>query len=603
MSDGATLTLDDGARLTDSVSAAGITVDTNGTLILDVASISGGKLVNSGTIEVQGTPNTLDGVTVTNNAAIEVSGNATLTLDDGTTITNVPGAATIDGTITVDGTLTLDDTSAITGGVVTIDSGGTLNVDFSTGGDDTMTASAGGTVVIASESLGEISGAAFGSDATVTATGGTLTVEDGSSFGNDATITTTGAGTVLTVTGASTFGDFASVTASGASSLTIEGGSSFAASDSVSAAGASTLTIDDSTFGSHITIGASGGSSLTIEGGASFSDDDALMLSSGTVTVDATAIVGFGTLSGSVGAADILSIEAKDGTLDITGLTTGTVTATVDALSSLIVGAAGHIATFSSAANAGTIEVAAGTLDITGAVTAAGSPAVAGSLQIDGGATLELGSTDAETVAFQTSATPATLQLDTLTGFTGDITGYAPGDVIDLRGVGYGLTTTSGIYTVGPDELTVTDGTNTQTIKLVGDYSNDFFVGSSDSHGGTFVTLSTVDAGPVVTATSGTSQELTGQTSDSIDHDTAAGTISFTDVISRFAPASPRLSVRTLTRTPPAIPYRPICPSRPTSRRPQRHCRWCRPEPTAARRRGPTAFPTARWISWVRARR
>ena len=123
---------------------------------------------------------------------------------------------------------------------------------------------------------------------------------------------------------------------------------------------------------------------------------DSVSLTSGSVTIDGTSIDGYGTLSGHLGT-DVASVTADGGTLDITGLTTGPVSATVDSGDALTVGAANDIVTFNTVANAGTIEVAAGTLDVTGAVSGGGTT------QIDAGATFEIGSTDADPVTFNGS--------------------------------------------------------------------------------------------------------------------------------------------------------------------------------------------------------
>ena len=456
---------------------------------------------NTGTLEVAGTL-TLSDDKVESSATIDVDSGATLTLDDGTQII---GAGTGTLTIASGATLSLDDTSSVTGSIVTVDSGGTVDVKFSGAADDMITASDGGTVIITDDELG--AGGAFGSGATITATNGTLTIENGSSFGSNASVTTTDAGTTLTITGGSSFGSNAIVSASGGSTLIIEG---------------------SSTFGNSVSVEATGGSSLTIEGGASLAAADTITLSSGTTAVDGTEIVGFGTLSGNL--TNIASIEADGGTLNITGLTTGTVSATVDASAALVVGAAGHTVTFSSASNLGTIEVAAGTLDITGAV----SPATgfgSASTQIDAGATLELGSSDAETVAF--NGANATLHLDATSSFTGNVTGFAVGDMIDLGAVDYNLVTTYGTYTGNSSggTLTVTDAHgDSVAVQLVGNYTTDYFAGSLDSNGDTLVTLENVDTAPVITAaTSGSFTEVPGQTGVSTP-DTATGTIGFTDI-------------------------------------------------------------------------
>ena len=69
-------------------------------------------------------PHTLSNETVTNGDAIEVSAGDHLTLDNGTTVNNATGAVTVDGTLTLSN-------ATISGGLVTIDGSGTLDLNGS----------------------------------------------------------------------------------------------------------------------------------------------------------------------------------------------------------------------------------------------------------------------------------------------------------------------------------------------------------------------------------------------------------------------------------------------------------------------------------------
>ncbi|MGC2411790.1 MAG: NF038122 family metalloprotease, partial [Stellaceae bacterium] len=84
-----------------------------------------------------------------------------------------------------------------------------------------------------------------------------------------------------------------------------------------------------------------------------------------------------------------------------------------------------------------------------------------------------------------------TLQLDAGASFTGAIKGFAIPDGIDLRSVAFGAGTTKSFteaasHTSGT--LTVTSGTHTVHLTLLGVYSTSNFNLATDNHGGTLVT-------------------------------------------------------------------------------------------------------------------
>ncbi len=110
------------------------------------------------------------------------------------------------------------------------------------------------------------------------------------------------------------------------------------------------------------------------------------------------------------------------------------------------------------------------------------------------------GGTASGTVTFISGGT---LQLDTGAGFTGIISGFAVPDRIDLRSVVFGAgTTMSFTEAVGNTSgtLSVSDGTNTANLMLLGLYTTSSFALSTDNHGGTRVTDPQVAGGaPQVT--------------------------------------------------------------------------------------------------------
>ncbi len=77
--------------------------------------------------------------------------------------------------------------------------------------------------------------------------------------------------------------------------------------------------------------------------------------------------------------------------------------------------------------NTGTVEVMTGALDFANAVTGAGT------MKVDAGTTLELGASVAAGT-FNFAAATGTLQLDNVVAFNGSVTGFVPGDVLDLAG-------------------------------------------------------------------------------------------------------------------------------------------------------------------------
>ena len=110
----------------------------------------------------------------------------------------------------------------------------------------------------------------------------------------------------------------------------------------------------------------------------------------------------------------------------------------------------------------------------------------AGNATISSGGMLELGGSDAQTVTFDDAST---LKLDGTSDFTGNVTGLAIGDIIDLAGSG-SVTTAS----FNGSKLTV-NGTPT-TFTISGLPNTDAFYFTPDGASGTDFT---VEAAPTVT--------------------------------------------------------------------------------------------------------
>jgi hypothetical protein len=111
-----------------------------------------------------------------------------------------------------------------------------------------------------------------------------------------------------------------------------------------------------------------------------------------------------------------------------------------------------------------------------------------GQLEITSG-----GSAGATTITFSGGGT---LVLDRSTVFSGTIAGFAQPDLIDLSDIAFGSSTTLGYSgTTSSGTLTVSDGTHTASLKLLGQYTAGNFNLSADGHGGTLVSDPPVSSG------------------------------------------------------------------------------------------------------------
>ncbi len=130
-------------------------------------------------------------------------------------------------------------------------------------------------------------------------------------------------------------------------------------------------------------------------------------------------------------------------------------------------------------ADDGAIEAADGTLDFTQAITGGGT------LRVDAGATLELGSSAAATLDVIFNSGDAILALGAPAMFAATVDGFAPTDTIDL------VRTAADAATLGAgDTLVITNGATTiATLQLAGDYSAATFNVASDGHGGSNITV------------------------------------------------------------------------------------------------------------------
>jgi hypothetical protein len=224
---------------------------------------------------------------------------------------------------------------------------------------------------------------------------------------------------------------------------------------------------------------------LNVEAGSTFigavrGEGGTLNLASGTGTIGAFA-AGDLTVSGSMAQTTFLDFDTVIVSAGATFADTGGVSVVagqvLDVAGTLTIGATGA----GSIVNTGLIETTGGVLTLAGGVTGSGKASI-------NGGTLEAMSSFSEAVTF--AASTGVLELAQSQGYTGSITGFSTkgGTSLDLVDIGF-VTASEATYsgTTKGGVLTVTDGTHTAKINLVGNYIKSTFTASSDGHGGTIV--------------------------------------------------------------------------------------------------------------------
>ena len=113
----------------------------------------------------------------------------------------------------------------------------------------------------------------------------------------------------------------------------------------------------------------------------------------------------------------------------------------------------------------------------------------AGNFTITDETTLEILGASTTNVSFASGAA-GELKLDASSLFTGEVTGFTGQDQLDLADIAFGSNTTLG-YAANNNNtggtLTVSDGTHTANIALLGQYMAASFVMSADGFGGTLI--------------------------------------------------------------------------------------------------------------------
>jgi hypothetical protein len=145
---------------------------------------------------------------------------------------------------------------------------------------------------------------------------------------------------------------------------------------------------------------------------------------------------------------------------------------------------AGGLQVKSDISNTGELWANGGNVTVNGAVSGSGTA------EIDGSGTLELGAAATPAVQFGAGAS-GTLKLDQSGGFSGTIAGFAAGDGIDLADLGFGSSTTLA-FAANADgsggTLLASDGTQTASLQLLGQYAATGFQATADAGTGTMVT-------------------------------------------------------------------------------------------------------------------
>lgn len=358
--------------------------------------------------------------------------------------------------------VTLDQTG---GGTLSVSSGSVLNLEnaYLVGG--TLTNAAGGQVM-----------ASDGSSASGTAiiNQGTFAVAQADTFSASGSITNSGTFSLI----GTGFGG-AHLLATG--NLTLNGGGLVALGEGGtidSAAAGSVITNVDNTIGGWGELGNGAGKLVNMAGGHIFTGG-----TGGEILIEAARLINAGSIDAGQSEISVLSTVTNSGTMQ----------SETDGLLSLT----GPVT------NNGVLEANGGMLIAYQNVTGSGSAVITGAGL---GGDLELMKGFTENVSF-TGAT-GRLYLARSQGYTGAISGFsATGgttlDLGDIHFVSAGEATFSG--TAAGGTLTVTDGTHTAHITLVGDYRGASFTASKDHAGGVTIVASTPDPHAFVAAMAGMS--------------------------------------------------------------------------------------------------
>jgi hypothetical protein len=193
----------------------------------------------------------------------------------------------------------------------------------------------------------------------------------------------------------------------------------------------------------------------TISGAGQFGEGQMMLVNECAGTIEAT---GSNALVIDTGANAVVN----SGTLESTG--------------------SGGLTINSDVSNSGLLWANGGNLTINGNIGGSGS------VLIDGTATMEIGGSFNEDIRFNNTAA-GTLKLDHSADFNGVVFGFDGNDILDFADIAMGSATLS--YAANAQDtggtLTVTDGTQTANINLVGQYEATSFQATADNGMGTLI--------------------------------------------------------------------------------------------------------------------
>ena len=490
-------------------------VNLNGASIKDSAGNTAtlsGTLTPPGTLQIDTTAPAAPAIasdTVNANNTVTLNGtaeaNSTVTVYDGqtalgTTAANAAGAWTYTtGTLangaqvfTATATDAAGNTSAVSSavdptiGLLTGTQAGTRSVANGTVLDITGTINNTGTIAL--NATGNGADLAVVTSATLTGSGKvTLSNNAGNLIGsNGAPATLTNVNN--TIAGAGTIGDGnlilinqGVIDANQSNALVINtGGNTVTNSGTLEAAASGGLVIESKVSNSK-TIEAYGTNAKVVIESSVTNATTGLILASGSgaqVDLDNATISG-GKLQTSGSNAFIETVSGSTDALNGVTITAGS-TVEINAATTLMLGG--------TVANSGVLLVNGGVLDVNGALTG-------GTTEISGAGEVVMAQKSSESVAFLSKST-GELVLDQAPSFSGSISGLGTTQSIDLTDINFAAgvkisyssnnrNNTSGV-------LTVTDGTNTAHLQMVGTYTLANFKVESDGAGGTLLSDPTV---------------------------------------------------------------------------------------------------------------
>ena len=114
------------------------------------------------------------------------------------------------------------------------------------------------------------------------------------------------------------------------------------------------------------------------------------------------------------------------------------------------------------------------------------APAAASPVTVADGATVEISGSSEQSATF--AGATGTLILENSTAFTGEVFGLSGSDALDLADINYNSNTTATFLgNAAGGTLTVSNGTQSASIALQGNYLSSYWTVSSDGQGGTTV--------------------------------------------------------------------------------------------------------------------